>query len=124
MTTSELQKRSGSEVEPSRAPAGRRLTPAVDIFENGEGFLIVADLPNVEAEALTVEYNPPELRVSARATAANGNGGTPFYYERRFEIGAGIDVGSINAELKNGVLRVELKKSAELKPRKISVRAA
>jgi HSP20 family protein len=96
------------------------VSPAVDIFENAEGFLIVADLPGVEPEGLTVEYNPPELRVSART----GEGADALVYERRFELGSGIDPESIQAGLTRGVLRIELKKSAALRPRRIAVRAA
>lgn len=101
-------------------PAGRRLTPPVDIFENSEGFLIVADLPGVDTEGLSVEFNPPELSVTGRR-AENGDS---WVYDRRFELGSGIDPSSINAELKAGVLRIELKKNAALRPRRIDVRAA
>ena len=37
-------------IEKTRANGARRVTPPVDIFENGDGFLIVADLPGVEPE--------------------------------------------------------------------------
>jgi HSP20 family protein len=108
-------------IEKARANGARRLTPPVDIFENGDGFLIVADLPGVEPEGLQVEYNPPELWVRGQRAE---NGGETLAYERRFELGSGIDPSSITAELKNGVLRIELKKSAALRPRRIAVRAA
>jgi HSP20 family protein len=108
-------------IEKARANGARRVTPPVDIFENGDGFLIVADLPGVEPEGLQVEYNPPELWVRGQRAE---NGGEAFAYERRFELGSGIDPSSITAELKNGVLRIELKKSAALRPRRIAVRAA
>jgi HSP20 family protein len=106
-------------LEKTRANGTRRFAPPVDIFENPEGFLIVADLPGVEPEGLTVEYNPPELHVSGRP-----NGSAALTYERRFELGNGVDPAGISAELKDGVLRIELKKSAQLKPRRIDVRAA
>jgi len=106
-------------LEKTRANGSRRLAPPVDIFENPEGFLIVADLPGVEPDGLTVEYNPPELHVSGRPS-----GSAALTYERRFELGAGIDPAGISAELKEGVLRIELKKSPQLKPRRIDVRAA
>lgn len=106
-------------VEPTHENGARRLAPAVDIYESGEGFLILADLPGVEPDELTIEYNPPELHVLARPKV-NG----ALVYERRFELGSGVDASSISAELKDGVLRIELKKAAELRPRRISVRAA
>lgn len=121
---SENHKQSGrkeSPLEPTRAEAGRRLSPAVDIYENAEGFLILADLPGVTAEGLSVEFNPPELRVRATPQHASPEA---FVYERRFELGSGVDAGSIEAEIKDGVLRIQLKKSQALRPRRIEVRAA
>jgi HSP20 family molecular chaperone IbpA len=96
---------------------GRPVTPAVDIFQRDQGFLIVADLPGVTPESLRVEYEPPELHVRGEAP------GLGVVYERRFELGSGIDPGAISAELKNGVLRISLEKSEALRPRRIAVRA-
>jgi HSP20 family protein len=112
---------SKKDTEKTRSPE-RRLTPPVDIYENAEGFLIVADLPGVAPDGVNIEYNPPELRVTGRIA---GEASAPaLVYERRFEIGSGIDPASIEAELKQGVLRVTAKKSAALRPRRIEVRAA
>ena len=58
METTALFKEANGEAEPTREDDGPRIAPAVDIFENAEGFLIVADLPGVEASGLTLEYNP------------------------------------------------------------------
>jgi HSP20 family molecular chaperone IbpA len=107
--------------EKTRSPE-RRLTPPVDIYETADGFSIVADLPGVEPGAVSVEYNPPELHVTGRIAGDEAN--PTLVYERRFEIGSGIDPTSIEAELKQGVLRVVAKKSAALKPRRISVRSS
>jgi HSP20 family molecular chaperone IbpA len=108
-------------IEKTRA-SERRLTPPVDIFETPEGFLIVADLPGVEPEGVSVEYNPPELHVSGRVKAASSE--STVVYERRFEVGSSVDPSSIEAELKSGVLRIEVRKSAALRPRRIDVKAS
>jgi len=108
-------------VETTRA-SERRLTPPVDIFETSEGFVIVADLPGVAPEGVSVEYNPPELHVSGRVNAESPK--PTLVYERRFEVGSSIDPSSIEAELKNGVLRIQVRKSAALRPRRIDVKAS
>lgn len=110
-------------IEKTRATKARRLSPPVDIFENPEGFAIVADLPGVEANGLRVEFNPPELWVEAQRNDADERE-PGVVYERRFELGSGIDAASIAAELKDGVLRIELKKSEALRPRRIQVRSS
>lgn len=121
MNHDRLEKRASSELEPTREHRARRATPLVDIFENAEGFLILADLPGVEPSGLSVEYDPPELRVEAKAHVGASS---EVVYERRFELGSGIDPESIAAQLKDGVLRIELKKTAAHRPRRIDVRAA
>lgn len=119
MTETNISKNNNkAPVEATREAVGRRVAPPVDIFENAEGFLILADLPGVEPGATRVEFNPPELLVGGRAEASQ------LEYERRFELGSGIDPASISAELKNGVLKIELKKNAQLRRRKVEVRAA
>ena len=114
-------------VETTRA-SERRLTPPVDIFETAEGFVIVADLPGVAPEGVNVEYNPPELHVSGRVNGSpKSEAEAPkptLVYERRFEVGSSIDPSSIEAELKNGVLRIQVRKSAALRPRRIDVKAS
>lgn len=122
MEKTALYKEGSGEVEQTREDTGVSVSPAVDIFENAEGFLIVADLPGVQADGLTLEYNPPELRFSGRQ--ADSAGAEHVVFERRFELGSGIDPASIQASLTRGVLRIELKKSAALRPRRIDVRAA
>lgn len=122
MKSASFPKSNGAEVEPTRDHGAQRVSPAVDIFENAEGFLIVADLPGVEPQGLAVEYNPPELRVFARPSESPG--AEPHVFERRFELGSGIDSESIQAALSRGVLRIELKKSAALRPRRIAVHGA
>jgi HSP20 family molecular chaperone IbpA len=99
----------------------RRVSPPVDIYESAEGYAIVADLPGVAPEGVSVEYNPPELHVTGRVA---GKEGKELVYERRFEVGSSIDPGSIEAELALGVLTIRVKKSAALRPRRIDVRAA
>lgn len=100
------------------ARQARPVSPPVDIFQREHGFLIVADLPGVTPEALHVEYEPPALHLRAEAPELG------VVYERRFELGSGIDPSTISAELKHGVLRITLENSAALRPRRIEVRGA
>jgi len=115
--TEAIQQNQNGALEKTRA-AKRYFTPPVDIFENQDGFAIVADLPGVEADGVSVEYNPPELHVAGRDNS------TDSVYERRFEVGSGLDPSSIEAALKDGVLRIHVTKAAALQPRKIAVKAS
>ena len=104
------------------------VTPFVDIYENADEILVVADLPGVATGGLTVSLEKGELAFEARRTDASelgpGAGETPLPdYRRSFTVPRGIDADKIAAELRDGLLRIHLPKSASLKPRQIPIRA-
>lgn len=112
-------------------PAMPTFTPAVDIFEKGETTVIMADMPGVASDGVdvTLEKQVLTLRGAVKPHAPEGyrrlsseyrEGG----YLRVFTLSDEIDQAKINAEFKNGVLRLELPHAAEAKPKKISVKAA
>ena len=105
------------------------VSPAVDIYESKDEVVLVADLPGVSQQHLTINFEKDELRIEA-TTAAVGEGHGPLFrefaqrdYRRAFQLAPGIDVEKIAAELKNGLLTVRLPKAAALKPRQISIKA-
>jgi HSP20 family molecular chaperone IbpA len=103
--------------------------PPVDVYENAEHLLLVADLPGVSKEALNVSIDKGQLTIEGkRAASPPGNAlSTEFRardYRRTFAVPSGIDATAITAELDRGVLRLTLPKSAALKPRKIEIKAS
>jgi HSP20 family molecular chaperone IbpA len=107
----------------------RYVTPPVDIYETGEGLVVKADLPGVAKENLDVRVENNLL--SIRGRAAHAAPGDPIYTEyglvnffRQFELNERVDQSKISADLKNGVLTLNLPKAEEAKPRKIDVRIA
>jgi HSP20 family protein len=113
--------KSVSESPASNASAtrARQLPLPVDIYEAADELLLLADLPGVEPEGLTVSFEAPELRIEGR----RGSGDTASVYSRTFRVSEQIDANGISAELTAGVLKLRLAKAAHTKPRKIEVRA-
>ena len=101
------------------ATRAREVPLPVDIFENGDELLLLADLPGVQPEGLSVSFEAPELRIEGR----RGTGDTSTLYHRTFRVSEDIDPSGISAELSAGVLKLRLAKAAHTKPRKIEVRA-
>jgi HSP20 family protein len=99
----------------------------VDVFENAEELLVVADLPGVTEGDLSIRVEKGELTFEGRRTDAAEIGvsaeGLPDY-RRSFLVPQGIDAEKIVAVLQAGVLRVHLPKSAALKPRQIPIRTS
>jgi len=107
----------------------RYVTPAVDIYESLEGLLVKADLPGVAKDGLDLRVENNLLTIRGRA--AHCAPGELLYREyelasffRQFELSDKVDQLNISAELKNGVLTLNLPKAEEAKPRRIDVHVA
>ncbi|MCA9659856.1 MAG: Hsp20/alpha crystallin family protein [Myxococcales bacterium] len=105
------------------------VAPPVDIYENAEGYLVFADLPGVEGDAIDVRYEEGELSLSARRDlAAEGDPVAAEFravdFRRVFKIPEDVDAAAIDAEFENGVLQLRLPKAKAIQPRKINVRAS
>ncbi|HTN70059.1 MAG TPA: Hsp20/alpha crystallin family protein [Methylomirabilota bacterium] len=105
------------------------VTPPVDIYETNDGLAVKADLPGVSKEGLDVRVENNVLTI--RGKAAHVAPGDPVYREyglvnffRQFELNEKVDQLKISAELKNGVLTLNLPRAEEAKPRRIDIRVA
>lgn len=105
----------------------RYLTPAVDIFETEEGLTLVADLPGLEKDDLNVDIDKGVLTIQG-ATKLEAAGNRLFDefsvagYYRQFRLPEGIDPDRTAAELKDGVLTLNLPKAEAAKPKKIAIK--
>jgi HSP20 family protein len=114
--------------EPTRSEE-RFVTPPVDIFEENQGLVVVADLPGVEPGNVDVRVDRGVLTIQARANHLVAS--QPQYREyqlsgffRQFQLPEEIDAAQIAAELKNGVLTLHLPRAERHQPRRIQVRAS
>ena len=107
----------------------RYVTPAVDIYETVDGLVVKADLPGVPKDGLDVRVENNLLTIQGRSQHAVP--GETIYREyglanffRQFELSDKVDQQKIAAELKNGVLTLNLPKAEEAKPRRIDIRVS
>ncbi|MBK7580325.1 MAG: Hsp20/alpha crystallin family protein [Myxococcales bacterium] len=105
------------------------LAPRVDVFENDREILLLADLPGVSREALTIQADGDVLSLDARRTGAPAGALVaaeykPVDFKRTFAIPPAVDRERIEAKLEAGVLWLHLPKRAALTPRKVPVRVA
>lgn len=130
----ELTTQATRDVASTNGDANRRamaFTPAVDIFERDDATVIMADMPGVAPQDVdvTLERQVLTLRGKAKANEPEGYRSLSSEYRvgdyvRVFTLSDEIDQAKIKAQFKNGVLRLELPRSPETKPKKISVKAA
>lgn len=124
-TETNLRKREGD--APEKLQDRPTAAPLVDIYENTDELLVVADMPGVAKEQMTINFEKGKLTIEGRRTRGVGEGllaaeYTPLDFHRTFLVPQGIDTSGITAELQQGVLRVHLPKSAALKPRQIAIK--
>lgn len=104
--------------------------PPTDIFETKDTVIMLLEMPGVEPSTLDVVLDKRVLTVSAQSTPFMPKGYTLLYreyqdgnYERAFTLSDQIDGDHIDAEFKDGILRLVLPK---MNPpaKKIEVKAA
>jgi HSP20 family protein len=131
MAIKEIQPKAKEEApaKGERVRPGRVFLPAVDIFETPEALVLVADMPGVPGDKVTIDIRENHLTINGEISPPLGDKETlvaqEFYtgdYQREFQLGATIDRDHIAAAMKGGVLRLTLPKAAKAKPRKIDVK--
>ena len=107
-----------------------RWTPAVDIKENSEQFVITADVPGMEPADIEVTMENGVLTIKGERKLETRDEGDNGYrrveraygsFYRRFTLPDTADAEAISASGKHGVLEVVIPKRAALQPRRIAV---
>jgi HSP20 family protein len=115
----------------STAPPPERFvcTPPIDIFDNGEGLVLRADLPGVSGETLELQVQDNKLTLFGRVAVQAPADATLIHQEyrvgdylRSFILSEDVDHERISAKLVNGVLEVQLPRAAQAEPRRIQVK--
>ena len=126
----ELKVREKQEVSTDKEQTrpGPVYTPDVDIFESDKDITLLADMPGVTNNNLTVDLRDDVLTLTGEAEAVGQASEEPIVleygvgkYYRQFTLSEVIDQAKITAELKDGVLRLVLPKVEKATPRTITV---
>jgi HSP20 family protein len=129
----EVQDTEKQEVTESSAERTRDVpafVPRVDIFENNDEIVLIADMPGVAADAVDITLEQDRLTIHGYVEAVRPENHTLTYaeyrigdYERSFTLSNKIDRDQIEATMKDGVLRLQLPKVGPT-TKKIAVKAA
>jgi HSP20 family protein len=107
----------------------RRWSPAMDLLETEDHFVLRADLPGMREEDVAIELEDNVLTVSGERKADHEENGEGFYrverafgsFSRSLTLPRGIDAEAVNAGFTTGVLEVRIPKPEQRKPRKIAI---
>ena len=104
------------------------ISPASDIYENADDYILVANMPGVVRSEVQVKVIEEALIVFGRINYDETvnrnyilNENELGNYFRKFKISDSIDKTKISAKYDNGQLIVHLPKSEKIKPRTIDI---
>ncbi len=105
------------------------MSPPVDIYETADGFALAADLPGVSQDDLEVSVTQNVLTIKGRAPQMLPGKARYQEYEpasvlRQFRLDNALDTDQVDAELKNGVLQLRIRKTKAAVPRQIEIKVA
>lgn len=110
---------------------GAVFTPQVDIFETEKEITLLADMPGVKADKLTIDLRESILTITGDIEPVESASEQDVLIEyetgrfyRQFTLSEVIDQNRIDAKLGDGVLRLTLPKVEKATPRKIAIKAA
>ena len=103
--------------------------PQVDIYEDKNGITVLADMPGVDKEGVSIDLKEDQLTINGRVSPAEDKG-TVLHreyevgnYFRQFTLTDLIDREKITAKMADGVLTLTLPKAEKAVPKKITVTA-
>jgi HSP20 family molecular chaperone IbpA len=110
--------------------AGPTFTPEVDIFETEKAITLLADIPGVPPEKLNIDLRDNILTLIGDINPVEDGDEEDVLIEyesgrfyRQFTLSEVIDQNKIDAQLTDGVLRLNLPKVEKATPRKIAIKA-
>ena len=106
-----------------------RWAPVVDIYEDQDSITLEADLPGLKPGDFNLSIENYRLTLSGERKFEKENKGDNWRrvergygsFTRSFTLPSTVNVDGVNAEYKDGVLRVTLPKREEVKARQIQV---
>jgi len=110
------------------APGQAGWTPPVDVFETADAYVVTAELPGLTRDELRIDFTDGQLTLSGvrqeqgasceqyhRMERGHGS------FSRTFHLPVAVEEAGINADLRDGVLRVTCPKVASAGARRIHI---
>jgi HSP20 family protein len=115
--------------EPSTGAVMRRWSPAMDLIETEDNYVLRADLPGVSEGDVKIELDDNVLTISGERKSAHKEAKEGYYrveraygsFSRTLTLPEGVDADSISASFDRGVLEVRVPKPEQRKPRKVEI---
>lgn len=108
--------------------ASRGAYPLVNVFQQGDDFVVVAELPGISKQALNIEVKRNQLRIAGKKEVARGDGKSVHRrerlsgdFDRTVTFPAAIDAEGVKAEYQDGILAVFIPRAESERPKSIAI---
>ncbi|KFE67073.1 Hsp20/alpha crystallin family protein [Hyalangium minutum] len=103
--------------------------PAFDVWETKDAYVFKADVPGFREQDLDIQVTNNRLTLSGKREAEQVSETDTYYcsersagtFTRTFSLPVGINADQIRAELKEGILTVNVPKTLAVQPKRIAV---
>ena len=103
--------------------------PVVDIYDQDDRIVMLAELPGVDRKNISVELKDNVLTLKGERSHDNTVKEDRYYrqerlfgkFQRAFNLPAGLDPDKVKADYKDGVLKIEIPKPEKEQPKQITV---
>ena len=110
----------------------RNWSPAVDVKETDNSFVLTADIPGLTKKDIKVNVANGKLSISGERTYETDQGNDNYHYrerrfgtfDRSFKLPDTVDEEKISASFKNGILIVALPKHANILPKEREIKVS
>ena len=108
--------------------SGTGAFPLINVFNDGEDFVLVAELPGVKKEDLDIQVRGDTLRIQGKKTISYDDGASVHrreraagQFDRTLTLPAEVDAAKVAAEYRDGVLTLRLPRAESAKPRTVTI---
>lgn len=103
--------------------------PLINAYDSADSITVVAEVPGVTKDNLSVNYENGTLRISGKRNSYDDKREQSLLrkeraigsFDKSLQIPVKIDDAKITASLKNGIITVVLPKSDDAKPKSINI---
>jgi HSP20 family protein len=112
-------------------PMSRRGTyPSMDVKEDKDKYTVTLEAPGIDKKDIKITMKRNELIIEGEKREEQKQEGESYIrvernygkFRRAVQLGEEIDQSKINAEFKNGILKINLPKSEKAKPKEVAIK--
>jgi len=108
--------------------SGSGAFPLVNVFSDGEDFVLVAELPGVKKEDLDIQVRGDTVRIQGKKSIADDEQASVHrreraagQFDRTLTLPAELDAAKVSAQYRDGVLTLRLPRAESAKPRTVAI---